>query len=1359
MAESDYLPPVICEIVMRTEGFEKGTAQVRSQMASTATALDAEADKASQSTERIGVAAQRAARTTADANLKIVTSARQAGEAARVEALSMGKSAEEAAAAAGKAAEQFTVAQSKMTAAQKAAGLAAAEAAAAAKKSADEQEAAYARAAAAAEVEGEKISRSQRFLGQSLNNAGIAMGGALGRPLRGFGRQIEDTEHKARSFTGTLSEIGKVVTYGGILGFAGAAYEGVKAAQAYQTSIARIAADSGQRNAQQIGKEFLGTMGSSAFSAQELASSYAQVSQQLKVVEGSTLSAAQAMTVMRASSDLAKGAQTDLGSATQAVAQVMQAYHLGVGQASQASDALYSTARATNSSVSEIATSMGRLHSRLGAVTPSLRDVGGLMVGVAQTGLTGSRGILQVSSAMQTLLGGTTTVDNELARLHVGVTNASGGFVGMNSTISQLHRAFQGLSPQMQLFAADTIFGKGAAQVMLQVIDRGTASFQRDAQAADRAGAAHAAAAAQSKTLADQLEVVKSTIADITVSFGQIMIPVLEKVMSTVGAVVGWFAKNKAAAIALATVISGVLGAAIAVFVYGKLKDLVGGLREMGGDFIGAAAKVKGWAASLTEAEPSVTGIGAASEGTSAGISSLGVASETTTAKLTGLSTEVVATDGQIASLGATADGAGAQLSLFSGEVEAANGQLALFAADAEKVGGEIAVIGGEAGAAVTGVEAFTGAIGALAARLAAIAAPLTLAYTVFKGISQMWHTATAGSGLQAMLPTSTAARGLLGANAMGGRMSRSEFLRIQGGGPSHTTTITSSSPPWVQLGISRTEYEHRHVGPALTHLAATDTSNTLVRLQQRLSAQQKAVTALTEAHRVIGSYQYAAQDTGVAPLEQLLGIRGGAAGALARSAILAGGRPSPASLQQLAGGKAQAGYEREIAQMHKQGLDSLIPKLVAAHKAALDALSQQLVAQQALKDSASLTLESTSLTDRTKAAQDAATTEVAVIKDQQAISSAAMQAAAKNISDAAAVMSARMSAAATAITDATTVGQDRSAAIVQAMSDATKVQADILGERSLYGYQLVAQRLQVQLDATKAGFDKQIALQQEQVDETKQHWDGRIAAEQIVVARVTQHQDQLVAIAQQTELIAQMHADTLLGNAQQQSDTAQLAADMRVAMAQNAVTLSQSATPAQKQAAQNMLVLAQAQSGVQTSQAARALQDVTASTSLATTRAASAYQQAQDSASKNEAKTQAVLSRIQGEAQINEARSQQKLAVLNETMNKVVQKLQDQITLAQAGGGRRIRSDATNLAYTALGNLRRGGGGNVVMNLGPQATNIGIAQETRTERQYMSGKGVTINGGVHFHGANKTNDQVVNDMYLTFRALSTSPG
>ena len=111
----------------------------------------------------------------------------------------------------------------------------------------------------------------------------------------------------------------------------------------------------------------------------------------------------------------------------------------------------------------------------------------------------------------------------------------------------------------------------------------------------------------------------------------------------------------------------------------------------------------------------------------------------------------------------------------------------------------------------------------------------------------------------------------------------------------------------------------------------------------------------------------------------------------------------------------------------------------------------------------AAATLQTTQVTDQTQIITDAATAQTTIIKDQQTLQSNAMQAAVKNVSDSANVMAAKITAAATAITDASTVSQDKSSAIVTGMQDVTQIEADKLGERLLYGYELQAQRDQVQ--------------------------------------------------------------------------------------------------------------------------------------------------------------------------------------------------------------------------------------------------------------------------------------------------------
>lgn len=457
-----------------------------------------------------------------------------------------------------------------------------------------------AKTAASADVAGARIGRAYDE-GTTKAAAGLArlsaLGASFGIPmthaLDNVGKKLDETTAKSHKLSGVLAEAGKVAAAGGLAAFAGAAYEGVKAAEKFQTSTASIAANAQitSKAAENIGKAFLDTAGHSVFSGQEMASSFAAVAGQLRITEGRALSSAEALRVMTASGDLAEASHQSLASTTAAVAKTMQAYHLSVSQAAQASDVLFNVSKSLNVPVDGVSTALGRLHGRLGVLAPSLRDTAGLMIDLGQHGITGTRGVQVVNTALQTLVGGSKKTTDVLHALGVSIFDQNGKFIGLQNVIAQLQPKLAGLTQQQQLFAEKALFGSGAAQVLGQIVAQGASKFDTASNAATRLGSAHRAAALQGKTLHDQIELLKATVSDLATKFGLFLIPKLEATGRAIQSVIGWMGKHRDIANALAAVIAGVLGTAITVFAYTKAVAFVGATRDMVGGLVGLIAK------------------------------------------------------------------------------------------------------------------------------------------------------------------------------------------------------------------------------------------------------------------------------------------------------------------------------------------------------------------------------------------------------------------------------------------------------------------------------------------------------------------------------------------------------------------------------------------------------------------------------------------------------------------------------------------------------------------------------------------------------------------------------------------------
>ncbi len=431
-------------------------------------------------------------------------------------------------------------------------------------------------ALAALEALGIKSEETAKKTEASLGGAAARTGGVfgkLGQAFQGlpfseiFGKideHMSETETKGKSKFGALASVGKAAALSIAGGVAVIGTESIKAGVKFQQATAGIAASAGISTAaaNKIGNAFLSTGFKTTFSAQEQATAYAQVAGQLGATEGHALSAAEAQQVMAASTDLAEASGQALGTTTAALAGVMQTYKLSTKDAASASDELYNVSRLANIPIDSLGQTVDKLKARLGDLTPSLHDVGTLMAFPSVAAM-GSRGALAVSTALQTLLGGSKNTSKELKTLGVNIFDASGKFVGMRSVVAQLGPKLSGLSEAQKLAAEKTLFGASSAQLMGSVMQSGVKGYDKAAAAVGKVGSAHEAAEKQSQTFKGSVEKLKSGLEDLSVRIGGALLPILTRLGQVLADGINWLEKHKTVALILAGVIGGILVAAM----------------------------------------------------------------------------------------------------------------------------------------------------------------------------------------------------------------------------------------------------------------------------------------------------------------------------------------------------------------------------------------------------------------------------------------------------------------------------------------------------------------------------------------------------------------------------------------------------------------------------------------------------------------------------------------------------------------------------------------------------------------------------------------------------------------------------
>jgi hypothetical protein len=226
----------------------------------------------------------------------------------------------------------------------------------------------------------------------------------------------------------------------------------------------------------------------------------------------------------------------------------------------------------------------------------------------------------------------------------------------------------------------------------------------------------------------------------------------------------------------------------------------------------------------------------------------------------------------------------------------------------------------------------------------------------------------------------------------------------------------------------------------------------------------------------------------------------------------------------QLQGAGLKAYYE-ELKTLQRDGLKSLADSLIATHKAEL-----------AYYGALEVDVVKTGINDEVKAATTQYTDQTAIISDM----------AAKVVQG---------------INDSVTVATAKATAQSDLIANQAQTKADILGERGLYGLNLVAQRYKVALDQITTSYQAKEDAQSIVVAQTTKLGDAAVAAAGLKVAALQKSTDLPIGIQQKLSDMAakggttlqQVQTATGLSGAQAQQGQALAIADRASTIAQDA--------------------------------------------------------------------------------------------------------------------------------------------------------------------------------------------------------------
>lgn len=236
---------------------------------------------------------------------------------------------------------------------------------------------------------------------------------------------------------------------------------------------------------------------------------------------------------------LAKAGQLEVADAATITARALNAFGLEGNQASRVADVLAAGANSSSADVNEMAYALSMAGSSASRMGVSLQDTITALGVFSNAGVNGSDAGTSLKTMLQRLAAPTSEASAAMKELGLNFFDASGKFVGLESTADQLNKKLAGLTQQQREQALATIFGADSSRVAGILAKEGAAGFNEMSKAVNKQGAATDLAKAQNSGFNGALDNLISTLETVGTDLGTKVLPPLTALITTLAAGVG----------------------------------------------------------------------------------------------------------------------------------------------------------------------------------------------------------------------------------------------------------------------------------------------------------------------------------------------------------------------------------------------------------------------------------------------------------------------------------------------------------------------------------------------------------------------------------------------------------------------------------------------------------------------------------------------------------------------------------------------------------------------------------------------------------------------------------------------------
>lgn len=238
---------------------------------------------------------------------------------------------------------------------------------------------------------------------------------------------------------------------------------------------------------------------------------------------------------------LAAASGEDLASTSDIVTDAMTAFGLSADQSTRFANVLAQAANRSNTSVALMGETFKYVAPVAGSLGYSIEDASVAIGLMANSGIKGSQAGTSLRNVLTNLAKPTDQVQTYMNKLNISLTDSAGNVKPLNQLLNEMRDGFNGLTEAEKAEYAAGIAGKEGMSGLLAIINASQTDFDSLTEAINNSnGAAQNVADTMMNNLGGQLTILKSTLEGIAISFGNILLPAVKKVVSSLQGFLNW---------------------------------------------------------------------------------------------------------------------------------------------------------------------------------------------------------------------------------------------------------------------------------------------------------------------------------------------------------------------------------------------------------------------------------------------------------------------------------------------------------------------------------------------------------------------------------------------------------------------------------------------------------------------------------------------------------------------------------------------------------------------------------------------------------------------------------------------------